>query len=221
MRAEGRILIGLAMVGAGGAGLLAMNLWTLPAMLEAARAQQRPCPSVAASRVAAPEPGSAASAMVAASASVGPTASSAGNSDAAVGDAGVGEAGVGVTSRAVDGTTFPEIRFEERSRAPSRDLMTAVQPLAAYLRGHFDMRVVLTGHGDAGMSAAEYVQVGRTRAGVVLRMLVDYGVSASRITVQEPTVEGDRVVTRGVAPGTVEASVEPRFEMRKGGADVR
>jgi outer membrane protein OmpA-like peptidoglycan-associated protein len=215
MRAEGRILIGLAMIGAGGAGLLAMNLWTLPPMLEAARAQQRPCPSVAASWVASPAPTPEVSAIVAASASVGPTASAAANLDA---DA--GEADAGATARATDGTTFPPIRFEERSRAPSRDLMTAVQPLAAYLRGHFDMKVVLIGHGDAGMSAAEYVQTGRVRAGVVLRMLVDYGVSASRITVQEPTVDGDRVVTRGVAPGTVEASVEPRFETRKGGADV-
>lgn len=216
MRADVRILVGLGMIGAGAAGLLAMNLWTLPTMAASPCPPAASCPPcVATSHAGITAPSAPAAFPSGAAGAPGETADAGSAADAVDG----GEAGGG-TSRAADGTTFPDIRFEERSRAPSRELMVAVQPLAAYLRGHFDQKVVLTGHGDAAMSAAEYVQTGRLRAGIVLRILVDNGVSVSRITVQEPTVEGDQVVSRGVAPGTVEASVEPRFESKKGDADV-
>lgn len=222
MRAEVRILVGLGMIGAGGAGLLAMNLWTLPTMVPGPCPETPRCPPAVVTEIRplGSSPTSAASAPAPA-----PTPSDASDADAApeAGQAAIdAEAkGDGATLRASDGTEFPAIQFEERSRAPSRELMTAIQPLAAYLRGHFDMKVVLVGHGDASTTPEEYVQTGRLRAGTVLRMLVDYGVSASRIQVEQPKIEGGQVLTGGVAPGTVQASVEPRFETKKGGADVR
>ena len=88
------------------------------------------------------------------------------------------------------------------------------------MRDNFKMKVTLIGHGDSGTEADEYIRVGRSRAGTTLRMLVDYGVSASRITVSEPKVEGNRVVDQGVPPGTVEVHIEPRFETKKGDAGV-
>ncbi len=222
MRAEARILVGLGMIGAGAAGLLAMNLWTLPAAIDVPCPEPPRCPPVTAAPAL---PAPSAPAPSAPSASAAPSASQAEPADAASDSSPPDgsespEVQDAATSKSSDGTTFPEIRFPERSRAQSRELMDAVQPLAAYLRGHFNMRVVLVGHGDAGTSAPEYIQTGRMRAGAVLRTLVDFGVSASRITIEAPAVEAGRVVTRGVAPGTVQATVEPRFETTKGDADV-
>ncbi len=125
----------------------------------------------------------------------------------------------GSTTTATDGTELPSIRFEPQSRALSPEMSKKVEPIAAYLRHHFGMKVVVVGHGDEGMIAADYVRTGRLRAAAVLRLLVDYGVTAARIGIELPVVEGDRVVSK-VPPGAVELRIEPRFvQPKKGGED--
>ena len=79
------------------------------------------------------------------------------------------------------------------------------------------MKVVLVGHGDEGMEAAEYVQLGRRRSSAVLRVLVDLGVTVARIGIEPPNVEEGRIVTKGIPPGAMELRIEPRFVQPKKG----
>lgn len=223
MRPEVRILGGLALIAAGAAGLIAMNIWTVPTI-----AQRRPAQPLglgpdatvtaqprAPSSPTAPKPtpvparsvraDDAGQVLRDAAAEAGPEA------DGALADA--------ATSRSTDGTVFPPVRFEPQSKALSKEMIGNVEPIAAYLRNHFAMKVVLVGHGDAGMDAAEYVRIGRFRAAAVLRMLVDYGVSVARIGIELPKTEGDELVTQGIPPGTVEVRIEPRFQQPEKGED--
>jgi outer membrane protein OmpA-like peptidoglycan-associated protein len=210
MRPEVRVLGGLALMTAGAASLIAMNIWTVPTLetfrpsdvgtaslpvpSKLPRETVDPVPSVkqpdapSAAESAAPEP------------SVEPTKT--------------------VTTQTSDGTELPSIRFEPQSRVLSSEMMKQVDPIGAYLRHNFGMKVVLTGHGDEGMEASEYVRLGRLRSAAVLRLLVDYGVSAARIGIEVPEVEADRVLTKGVPGGAVEMRIEPRFvQPKKGESD--
>ncbi len=205
MKPEVRILGGLALITAGVAGLIAMNIWTVPTIGE------RPPPTSAPATSPPPEPASTAP-VASASASARLVADGGPDSP---GDASA--RGDVVTSKSTDGTTFPAIRFEAKSRALTKQMIENVEPIAAYLRNRFRMKVVLVGHGDAAMGAAEYVHTGRRRAAAVLRMLVDYGVSVARIGIEAPAIEDDRVVAEGVPPGTVEVRIEPRFQKPKKG----
>ena len=73
------------------------------------------------------------------------------------------------------------------------------------------MKLVLLGHGDEPASPEMYVLFGVRRANAVLRLLVQFGVSMSRISVERPKVEGGRVVVKASEPGTVQVRFEPRF----------
>ena len=212
MRPEVRVLGGLALITAGSAGLIAMNIWTVPTI-----ARNKPSSGVvstpAMTSVTVRSPTVSATKPSVSSPTI-PDASPPAEDDAAVEEAAAPEGG---TTRSTDGTPLPSIQFEAQSQALSKDLIKKVEPIGAYLRHNFGMKVVLIGHGDAGMDAAEYVRIGRFRAAAVLRMLVDYGVSVARIGIELPKVEGDRVITGSVPAGTVEVRIEPRFEQPKKG----
>jgi outer membrane protein OmpA-like peptidoglycan-associated protein len=212
MRPEVRVLGGLALITAGAAGLIAMNIWTVPTI-----ARNKPSSGVvstpATTSVTVRPPTLSPTKPPASSLTI-PDASPPVELDAAVEEAAAPEGG---TTRATDGTELPSIRFEAQSQALNKDLMKKVEPIGAYLRHNFGMKVVLIGHGDASMDAAEYVRIGRFRAAAVLRMLVDHGVSVSRIGIELPKVEGDRIISDGVPAGTVEVRIEPRFEQPKKG----
>lgn len=194
--------------------MIAMNLWTVPTVsqgpsMEGESATRTPPKVPTVKRDPSPVPAPAPSNV----ASHSPEAGRAGTEDAATAKEG------GSTTTATDGTELPSIRFEPQSRALSPEMSKKVEPIAAYLRHHFGMKVVVVGHGDEGMSAADYVRTGRLRAAAVLRLLVDYGVTAARIGIELPVVEGDRVVSK-VPPGAVELRIEPRFvQPKKGGED--
>lgn len=194
--------------------MIAMNLWTVPTVsqgpsMEGERATRIPKVLTAQTELA-PLPTAAPPSAHSVPAEAGPS----GTADAEVAKA------VGATTTATDGTELPSIRFEPQSRALSPEMSKKVEPIAAYLRHHFGMKVVVVGHGDEGMNAADYVRTGRLRAAAVLRLLVDYGVTAARIGIELPVVEGDRVVSKGVPPGAVELRIEPRFvQPKKGGED--
>lgn len=217
MRSQVRILVGVALIAAGAAGLIAMNLWTVPALGSGVHVRVPPVDVPTVRTV--PEPIAPPVAMPSPAATVSTTAP-----DAAIADAmpdAVAVVSDASTSRSTDGTTFTAVVFEPQSKALSKDLIRSVGPIAAYMRHNFGMKAVLVGHGDAGMSAAEYVQLGRFRSAAVLRVLVDYGVSVARIGIEQPTTEGDRIVAPGVSPGTVEIRIEPRFaNPKKGEPDV-
>jgi outer membrane protein OmpA-like peptidoglycan-associated protein len=216
MTPEARILVGLGLVGAGAAGLLAMNLWTVPLLRPAAERGVSPAPERVATLV-----------VPSASAPDAPTDSA--NADATAplhaqapdaapsGSTQPGPElpGDASTSRSFDGATFPSIVFEPQRKTPSKAMLTSVEGMGAHLRENFALKVTLMGHGDAGMGAAEYVNLGRQRAAAVLRMLVDFGVSVSRIGIELPRVQNGSVVTQGTAPGTVEVRIEPRFPTPK------
>jgi outer membrane protein OmpA-like peptidoglycan-associated protein len=195
--------------------LIAMNLWTVPTVsqgpsMEGERVTRTPPKVPTVEREPAPVPTPARSNVASHSPEAGPS----GAEDAAVAKE------VGSTTTVTDGTELPSIRFEPQSRALSPEMSKKVEPIAAYLRHHFGMKVVVVGHGDEGMNAADYVRTGRLRAAAVLRLLVDYGVTAARIGIELPVVEGDRVVGKGVPPGAVELRIEPRFvQPKKGGED--
>lgn len=223
MRPEVRILGGLALITAGAAGLIAMNLWTVPTIGQGrARPEAIPTPPPR-SPVTVPTTTRSATPP----ASVVPTVASSG----AMPDAGPVDAAVeaaldvaieptgGVTSRSEDGTSFAPIVFEPQSKALSKGLIEKIGPIAAYMRNNYAMMVTLTGHGDAGMSTAEYIRIGRFRAGAVLRTLVDYGVSGARIGIALPKVEGDKIVAGDVPPGTVEVYIKSRFAKPEKGED--
>ncbi len=213
MRPEVRVLGGLALITAGAAGLIAMNLWTVPTVSQGtSTAGERPAQTAPSVPTVEREPTPTPTPLTVASRST--EADPAGTVDAAV----VQE--VGSTTTATDGTVLPSIRFEPASRALTPEMSKKVEPIAAYLRHHFGMKVVVVGHGDEGMNASDYVRTGRLRAAAVLRLLVDYGVTAARIGIELPVVEGDRVVNKGVPPGAVELRIEPRFvQPKKGGED--
>lgn len=222
MRPEARILAGLALVSIGAAGLMAMNLWTVPMIV-----QGRPLPKPDVPVVTTEQPRASAQPPSASTLLGGTTPIPVASVLVDGGMVEAAEAGAplpvlsGATSKATDGTTFDAIVFEPQSKALSKELINRLEPVAAYMRNNYGMMVTLTGHGDPGMDALEYVRMGRFRAGAVLRTLVDYGVSGSRIGIATPKVEGDQVVTGGVAPGTVEVLVEPRFlQPKKGENDV-
>jgi len=213
MRPEVRVLGGLALITAGSAGLIAMNIWTVPTIV-------RSIPShgvvstATTTAVPVPSPSTVPEKPPASS----PTVVDAAPPIEAAVEVAAPEGG---TTHSTDGTLLPSIQFEAQSQALNKELIKKVEPIGAYLRHNFGMKVVLVGHGDAGMDAAEYVRIGRFRAAAVLRMLVDYGVSVARIGIELPKVEGDRVVTGGVPAGTVEVRIEPRFEQpKKGEGDV-
>ncbi len=209
MRAVVRLLGGLALIAAGASGLIAMNVWTVP-LIGSARVRPEktnPILVTSSSPVVSSTP-SLTEAVTAGSAAVR-VAIDAGGLDAALDSS--GSQTDAATSRSADGTTFSAIVYEPRSKALTKELITKIGPIAKYMRNNYAMMVTLTGHGDTGMSPAEYVHMGRLRAGGVLRTLVDYGVSGTRIGISLPTIEGNRVVTKGVAPGTVEVRIEPRF----------
>lgn len=210
MRPEVRVLGGLALMTAGAASVIAMNIWTVPTLKTSGP------PGVGVPVSASKLPREA----------VEPTASALGPSVAAPSSAEAVSSATepvsdsptqSTTTHASDGTVLPSIRFDPQSRVLSPEMMKQIDPIAAYLRHHFGMKVVLTGHGDEGMEASEYVRLGRLRAAAVLRLLVDYGVSAARIGIELPEIEADRVLTKGVPGGAVELRIEPRFAQPKKG----
>ena len=218
MRPEARILGGLALIATGAAGLIAMNIWTVPTIGRQGPVQHTGRAQVPALLPSATDPTPAPIRSAISDAGAAPSDAAIEAVDAAVDAAAVSDAS---TSRSTDGTVFPSVRFEAQSRALSKEMIRDIEPIAEYLRNHFGMKVVLVGHGDGGMDAAEYVRVGRFRAAAVLRMFVDYGVSVARIGIELPKTEGDKLVAQGVAPGTVEVRIEPRFQQpKKGEGDV-
>ncbi len=206
MRPEVRVLSGLALMTAGAASLIAMNIWTVPT-LETIR------PSDVGARSLSVSPTPPRETVEPVQSAKPPEVAAAESSAPAPSDPPTKTA----TTTTSDGTELPSIRFEPQSRVLSPEMMKQVDPIGAYLRHNFGMKVVLTGHGDEGTEASEYVRMGRLRAAAVLRLLVDYGVSAARIGIELPEVEGDRVLTKGVPGGAVEMRIEPRFAQPKKG----
>ena len=230
-----QVLVGLALVAAGAAGLIAMNLWTVPGVLSTA---PRQC--VASSQRGNPPgvPGASAGAGLVSSVSSGASGSSAvdrvgasdrevdggaivsGSLEAARGaDEGEAVKVAESTTTSTDGTELPSIRFEPQVRALSSDMVGNARIIANYVSGNFAMKVTLIGHGDEGMSPDEYVDLGRRRALAVRNMLTSFGVKDARIGIALPVVEGGRVVANGVPSGSTEIRIEPRFGQPKRGGE--
>jgi len=246
MRLDLQVVAGLVCIAAGAAGLIAMNLFTVPAIVRAESKQAAwtvpPKPSLVAGETKV-LPGAVPDGLGEAA---DPVASNEGASnegapnegehaqDAAVDGAEEGAAGgtaagatsgevpVAVTSTTtvVDGTVLPSIRFEPQKRSLAQEsVKDVIAPIAEYMRNNFGTKATLVGHGDDGMSAAEYGEMGRWRALNVLRLLSNYGVSESRVGIVPPAVDRDRAANRAIPTGAVEVRIEPRFQVPKKGGD--
>ena len=101
----------------------------------------------------------------------------------------------------------------------SLEMMKEIEQISGYLRGHFAMLVRLVGHGDDPANVDEYIRVGRARALSVMRVLVDQGVSASRIAISQVPVADSKIEAGDVPAGSVEVTIEPRFAQPKKGND--
>ncbi|HNZ23926.1 MAG TPA: OmpA family protein [Polyangiaceae bacterium] len=213
MKPEVRYLSGFALIAVGAAGLVGMNVWTVPELPKGRDGCQEPTGSEQRAVVSA-----TVEQAVSAEAPV-PRLQEMADAGAVIGDAEADVMRQEITSWTTvpDGTELPSIRFEPQSQVLSAEMSRNVEPIAAYLRNHFGMKVVLVGHGDEGMDAAEYVQLGRRRSSAVLRMLVDLGVTVARIGIEPPNVEEGRIVTKGIPPGAMELRIEPRFVQPKKG----
>ena len=224
MRSDLQAFVGLVCIAAGVGGLIALNLWTVPADTGAKHQQEAGKVSTRATAHR-DRPDSGAVVVVDASLEAADAASTdvvqrrdAGRADAAV------KMVVQVTSTttSTDGTVLPSIRFEPQSRSVSAEtLKTVIAPIAEHVRNNFGMKVTLIGHGDAGMSAGEYQEMGRMRALYIRALLSSpsFGVSEKRVGINPPQVEGGRVVDKGIPPGSVEVIIEPRFGQPKKGGD--
>lgn len=224
------LLAGVLLLGAGVAGLTVVNVSVVPRLTRPAAAPQpsalhpekAPAPSASAPAPAeaSSPPAATGTGEIVADAATDETvadaevvADAAPADDAAVtADASTAESSA--TSRAADGTVLPSVVFEPNSASASLNLMSVVDTIARYMRAHFDQKVILIGHGDDPTKGPEYMRLGRMRAQAVMRMLIDYGLSASRIGIEPAPTNDAGLPTSQVPPGTVEVRIEPRFAQK-------
>ena len=229
MRSEFQVLVGLACIAMGAAGLAAMNLWTIPDIVangnRGARTAHAQQPAQAEPPAQAEQPGVGAGSDTPAPA-VQPAASTDVASpnaeelavEPATGNEADTQAPAAGSTTTTDGTALPSIRFQPEEHTASATMIEdAIAPIAKYLLYNFSMKAMLVGHGDDATSASEYVEAGNRRAAAVRFQLRKYGVLDPQIGITPPAVQGDRVLDLGVPPGTVEVRIDPRFQQKKGG----
>jgi len=197
MKRGASIVVGLILIAAGAAGLVAVNTQLLPQLLQADRAAH---PAAATSETVAP------AASPSTSASEVPISGSATSSAAAAAAAAAASDGSpqpGGSASAAAG--FESLRFETNF-ATIRTIL--VQPLANFLKKNPNAKVVLTGHGDERSRTRDYLDVGRARALSVRKVLLnDYRVPPAQVSVEPVALQGDQVPVQARKPGWVEVKV--------------
>jgi outer membrane protein OmpA-like peptidoglycan-associated protein len=181
--------VGLILIAAGAAGLVAVNTQLLPQLLQAERAAH---PAAATSETAAP------AASPTAGASEVPTSASAASGAAAA-------ASSMANGSASEPAMLEPLKFEPNF-ATIRTI--TVQPLANYLKKNPSVKIALTGHGDERSRTRDYLDVGRARALAIRKVLLnDYRVPPAQVTVEPVALQGDQVPAQARKPGMVEVKV--------------
>lgn len=199
------ILLGLLLIVLGAAALVAINLRILPFLpritvespCQRAAVPTRPAPVLDAPTMSVP---------FATSSAPQPSAVSSSSTDAGPLDAEAVDA-----DTADGGAVATKVHFEP-GMATAKNLVATVEPVATHLKRNPGLRVVLMGHGDDRARPNEYAEVGRARALVVRRILLDFQIPVARIVIQPSDVSTAQEASGSAAPGDVEIGMEPLRE---------